>query len=151
MATARKYPLHFASFSALRPTLRTVLRKKMIKPELKSFVEVRNDLKRIGIARFYHQAVKTMILRMIDNGVIKGTELEVGKKYSEQKKKDFLFYNLFKQMLDKPILIDAYLLEEPLILNYGTKTIKNKAYRTVEFYPESFTKTVRIMQDLPDD
>lgn len=119
--------------------------------ELKSFVEIRNDLKRIGVARFYHQAVKTMILRMIDDGVIKETNLEVGKKCSEQKQQDFIFYNLFKQMLDKPILIDAYLLKEPLILNYGTKTIKNKAYRTVEFYPESFTKTVRIMQDLPED
>lgn len=150
MVTARKYPLHFASFSALRLIQRTVL-KKMIKHELKSFVEVRNDLKRIGIARFYHQAVKTMILRMIDNGVIKQTELEVGKKYSEQKNQDFFFYNLFKQMLDKPILIDAYLLEEPLIPKYGKKKIKNKEYRTVEFYPESFTKMVRIMQDFPED
>lgn len=119
--------------------------------DLRTFGELREDLKRLGIARVYYQAVRRMILQMLEHGVIKKTELEVGKKYSVQKTDDFLNYNLFTQMLENPVLIDSYLLGEPRIMKWGTKTIKNKTYKTVVFYPESCTKTVRVFGEIPED
>lgn len=119
--------------------------------QLKSFNEIRQDLERCGIARFYYRAVQTMILRMFESGTLpkKETKIEQGmqKQTSERKWQDFWNYHFFKQMLDDRRLIDAYLLEEEIIPKYSSKIEKGKEFITVKFYPKSATKTVIIFQD----
>ena len=117
--------------------------------KLKSFDETRAELNRIGIARFYHNAVRNLFLRMFDEGALPNKEpiIEVGKKASDKTWRDFFTYNLCKQMLNDIVLIDAYLLGEQIVPKYGTKTIKNKIVKTVKFYPESRVKHVIIFED----
>lgn len=116
---------------------------------LKSFDETRAELNRIGIARFYHNAVTHLLLRMFEEGALPTKEpiIEVGKKVSYKTERDFHDYHLYKQMLDDIVLIDAYLLGEKLVPKFGTKTIKNKTVKTVKFYPESRVKHVIIFED----
>lgn len=117
--------------------------------QLKTFDEIRNELNRIGIARYYYQAVKRVIILMFQGGVFPNKEpiIEVGEKPSEKKWQSFWTYHFYKQMLDDNTLIDAYLLEEPIIPKYGTKIIKNKTLKTIKFYPESKVKYVMIFDD----
>ena len=51
---------------------------------LKSFNEIRAELNRTGIARFYHNAVTHLLLRMFEKGALPTKEpiIEVGKKIS---------------------------------------------------------------------
>lgn len=116
---------------------------------LKSFDETRAELNRIGIARFYHNAVTHLLLRMFDEGGLPNKEplIEVGKKVSDKTWRDFYAYHLYKQMLDDIVLMDAYLLGEKIVPKFGTKTIKNKTVKTVKFYPESRVKHVIIFED----
>lgn len=116
---------------------------------LKSFDETRAELNRIGIARFYHNAVTHLLLRMFDEGGLPNKEpiIEVGKKISDKTWRDFYAYHLYKQMLDDIVLIDAYLLGEQIVPKFGTKTIKNKTVKTVKFFPESRVKHVIIFED----
>lgn len=117
--------------------------------KLKTFDEIRAELNRIGIARFYHNAVTRLLLRMFDEGALPTKEpiIEVGKKVSNKTERDLYDYHLYKQMLDDIVLIDAYLLGEQIVPKYGTKTIKNKIVKTVKFYPESRVKHVIIFED----
>lgn len=119
-------------------------------PELKSLDEIKSDLKHCGIARFYYQGVRNLLLRMFDNGVFGKTEPKIiqgeQKKTSDKKWTEFWNWHLFKQMLSDKRLMEAYLLEEEIIPKYGTKIEKGKEYVTVKFYPGSATKVVRIFQ-----
>ena len=117
--------------------------------KLKSFDEIRAELNRIGIARFYHNAVTHLLLRMFDEGGLPNKEplIEVGKKVSDKTWRDFYAYHLYKQMLDDIVLMDAYLLGEQIVPKFGTKTIKNKTVKTVKFYPESRVKHVIIFEE----
>lgn len=117
--------------------------------DLKSFEEIRTDLQRLGIARFYYNAVSKMIQRMFDGGVIPNKEplFEVGKPLSAKRIDELYNYSLYKQMQTDKRLIDAYLLGEPIIPKYGEKEVKGKLYRTVKFYPKSKVKTVKIFID----
>lgn len=116
---------------------------------MESFDEIRTNLQRIGIARFYYDAVRKMILYMFNDGTLPQKEplLETGKIGNSKKEKEFWTYSLFKQMLSDVRLIDAYLLGERIISKWGKKVIKGKEYKTVKFYPESCTKTVTVFTD----
>lgn len=117
--------------------------------KLLSFNEIRAEINRTGIARFYHNAVTRLLLRMFDEGALPNKEpiIEVGKKVSDKTWRDFYAYNLYKQMIDDIVLIDAYLLGEQIVPKFGTKTIKNKTVKTVKFFPESRVKHVIIFED----
>lgn len=124
--------------------------------KLKSFDEIRKDLQRCGIARFYYQAVKRMLLRMFDADILpnkepkieRGTQKQIGDKKWGQ----YISYHLFKQMLQDNILIDAYLLGEEIIPRYTYETDKKgKEWVKVKYYPKSLTKTVIIFQDGDDN
>lgn len=122
--------------------------------ELLSFDEIRKDLERCGIARFYYQATRQMILRMIGSGTLpyKEPKLEVknGKteKTSDKKWQEFYDYHLFRQMLTDRRLCDAYLLGEDIIPKFTHETDgKGKVWLKVKFYPKSATKTFTVFQD----
>ena len=118
---------------------------------LKSFDEVRSDLQRCGIARFYYQAVTKLLTRMFDTGVFGQKEPRIvqgeQKKTSVKKWSEFGNWHLFKQMLTDRRLIDAYLLGEEIIPKYGTAIDKNKEYVTVKYYPQSATKKIIVFTD----
>ncbi len=127
--------------------------------ELKSLNEIRADLQRLGIARFYYQAVRQMLLRMIGSGTIpdKEPKIEVKdgepreqfiKRISEKKWQDFYDYHLFRQMLTDRRIMDAYLLGEDIIPKFTTETdSKGKVWKKVKFYPQSAVKKIRVFVD----
>lgn len=119
---------------------------------MESFDDIRKNLQRLGIARFYYDAARKMILRMFNSGVLPQKEplLEYGKVGSKKNEDEFWTYSLFKQMLTDTRLIDAYLLGENIIPQWSRKTIKGKEYKAVKFYPASCTKTVTVFVDSDD-
>lgn len=117
--------------------------------ELKSFNEIRTDLQRLGIARFYHQAVRRLVSQQFQAGVFgnKEPQIERDKKVSDKTWKTFWDWHLYKQMLNDVRLMDACILGERIVPKFSTKIIKNKEYTEVKFYPESAVKKIRVFLD----
>lgn len=117
--------------------------------ELKSLNEIRADLQRLGIARFYHQAVRQLLLQQFQNGIFgaKEPQIECGKKISIKTEKQFYDWHLYKQMLTDVRLMEACILGERIVPKYSKKFIKDKEYKDVKFYPESAVKKIRVFLD----
>lgn len=124
--------------------------------KLKSSAEIRADLERLGIARYYYQATMQFILRMFENGVfptkepiiecVQGTHRPI-KKINEKQWKAWIDYHIFKQMLQDRRLLDAYLLGEEIVPRYDTVEKKNKTYLTAKFYPQCRVKKILVYTD----
>lgn len=124
--------------------------------KLKSSAEIRADLERLGIARYYYQAVMQFILRMFENGVLPSKEpmmeCESGthrlkKKVNTNQWQAWWDYHIFKQMLEDRRLLEAYLLGEEIVPRYDTVEIKNKTYLTAKFYPQCRVKKILVYTD----
>lgn len=118
--------------------------------KLKNIDEIRADMQKTGLARFYYSAARRMLLNQFADGTLpqKEPKLEAGKNVSDKKQKEFWNYHLFKQMLEDKRLMDAYLLGEPIIPKWTTEQVGKKEYEKVKFYPEGKTqKVVRFIDE----
>lgn len=118
--------------------------------KLKNIDEIRADMQKTGLARFYYSAARRMLLNQFADGTLpqKEPKLEAGKNVSDKKQKEFWNYHLFKQMLEDKRLMDAYLLGEPIIPKWTTEQVGKKEYKKVKFYPEGKTqKVVRFIDE----
>lgn len=120
--------------------------------ELKSFEQVRQDMRKIGILGYINEGARQMLLRLIEMKMLSTDipKLETDKK-SDKKEQTLIDNQIIKQCLEDVRFMDGILLGEAIVPQWSTYTEKNKTYRAVKWYLKSDTRTITVFEEVKDE